>query len=160
MARRRSSQPVPVSRLFGRLLPEGYAQKNALIQQLQAFFESQESDAVFQMVTVSNVTDSSLTLSLPNAALASYLRLHGEHIRQQVKEYFGLDLQLKISTRPESSVVQPQKKTSKKFHADISLNSCDQMSNAADYVDDDELKNALKSLSKTLSRDKVDSQPE
>ena len=154
MARRRNSEPVRVSRLFSKLLPAGFSQKSAEIQQLQAFFASQESDPVFQMVTVVNVTDSYLTVALPNAALSSYLRLHSDGIRQQISEYFGLELALKISTRPESFSPNEAGKIKKEFSADISLSSCEQMKNAADYVQDDALKNALKSLSNTLSKDK------
>ncbi len=151
MIRKRNKKPVPVSSLFKGLLPEGFAQKRAEIEQFQHFFEVQESDAVFQMVKVTNITDQYLNVTLPNAALSSYLRLHGEQIRQQILENFGVDLILKISTRPEVS--QQNKQYAKhKLTADFSQSSCDQMTNAADYVDDEELKKALKSLSKTLSK--------
>ena len=151
MARKKNKKPVQVASLFKGLLPEGYLQKNAQIQQYQYFFESQESDAVFQMVKVTNVTDQYLNVTLPNATLSSYLRLHGEQIRQLVMENFGVDLILKISTRPEISN-QLEDREIQDWLPDISRSSCDQITNAADYVEDDDLKNALKSLSKTLSK--------
>jgi hypothetical protein len=40
----------------------------------------------------------------------------------------------------------------KPLTADISRSSSDQMESSADYVDDEHLKKALKSLSKTLSK--------
>ncbi|MBT3724482.1 MAG: hypothetical protein HOG41_13965, partial [Gammaproteobacteria bacterium] len=86
MVRKRNKKPVPVSSLFKRLLPEGFAQKRAEIEQFQHFFEVQESDAVFQMVKVTNITDQYLNVTLPNAALSSYLRLPSEQIRQQILE--------------------------------------------------------------------------
>ena len=151
MTRKRNKKPVQVARLFKGLLPEDYAQKRALIQQYQQFFESQESDAVFQMVKVTNVTDDYLNVTLPNAALSSYLRLHGEQIRQSILESFGVELTLKISTRPES-FTQTEQKHNEDWLPEISRSSCDQIVNAAEYVEGDELKDALKSLSKTLAK--------
>lgn len=142
---------MPLATLFKGLLPEGYAQKRAQIQQFQHFFEMQESDAVFQMVKVTNVTDNYLNVTLPNAALSSYLRLHSEQIRQLILQNFGVELELKISTRPEL-FNQTEHQGKKALLADISQSSCDQMKTAADYVEDDNLKRALKSLSRTLSR--------
>jgi hypothetical protein len=152
--RKRSNYPVPLASLFKNLLPPDYAEKRAQIQQLQYFFVAQESDAVFQMVKVANVTDHYIHVTVPNAALSSYLRLHTEHIRQLLIENFGLDLALKISTRPESmeSTGQEHKES---LQADISSASCQQMKNTADYVEDETLKNALKSLSKTLLEHKA-----
>ena len=142
---------MQVASLFKGLLPEGYLQKNAVVQQYQYFFESLESDAVFQMVKVTNVTDQYLNVTLPNATLSSYLRLHGEQIRQLISENFGVDLILKISTRPEVSK-RPEAIKNQDWLPDISKSSCDQITNAAEYVEDDELKKALKSLSRTLSK--------
>lgn len=151
MGRNKNKKPVRLASIFKKLLPEGYAQKRAQIQQFQYFFEAHESDAVFQMVKVTNVTGEYLNVTLPNAALSSYLRLHSEQIRQEIVQNFGVDLILKISTRPES-LSQNDPEIKKDWLPDISQSSCDQMINAADHVEDDELKNALKSLSKTLSK--------
>ena len=150
MGSNRNKKLVQVGRFFKGLLPEGYAQQQAQIQQFQHFFEAQESDAVFQMVKVTNVTDNYLNITLPNAALSSYLRLHSEQIRQLIQHNFGMELVLKISTSPES-FNQPEQLNKKTLLADISQFSCDQMKTAADYVEDDNLKRALKSLSVTLS---------
>ncbi|MCP4075520.1 MAG: hypothetical protein GY744_04975 [Gammaproteobacteria bacterium] len=149
MKRSKTKKPVPVSQLFKRLLPEGFAQKRAEIEQFQHFFDLQESDAVFQMVKVTNVTAEYLNVTLPNAALSSYLRLHSDQIRQSILENFGVDLMLIISTRPEVSA-QEKHYPKHKLTADFSQSSGDQMTNAAEYIEDEELKQAMKSLSKTL----------
>jgi len=118
MKRSKNKKLVPVSQLFKRLLPEGFAQKRAEIEQFQHFFDLQESDAVFQMVKVTNVTSQYLNVTLPNAALSSYLRLHSEQIRQSIIENFGVDLILKISTRPEIAEQEKHSPTHK-LTADI-----------------------------------------
>ncbi len=148
---KRNKKPVQVAKLFKSLLPEGYAQKRAEIQQFQHFFESQQSDAVFQMVQVTNVTDQQLSVSLPNAALSSYLRLHSEQIHQLIKENFAVDLILNISTRPDL-LNQHEPEVKQDWLPEISKSSCDQITHAADFVEDEALKEALKSLSKTLSK--------
>ena len=140
--------PLPVRALFRRLLPENFLQKRALIQHYQQFFESQASDAVFQMVTVVNVTEQYLHVSLPNPTLASYFRLHGEQVKQLIRDQFGVELQIKISVRPEVESEAGLSSLSTLPHFSASV--CEQINNSADAVEDDELKQALKSLSRTL----------
>ncbi len=151
MIRKKNKKPVQVARLFKGLLPEGYMQKRSQIQQYQHFFESQDSDPIFQMVRVTNVTDQYINVTLANSALSSYLRLHGDQIRQLILQNFGVELTLKISTQPES-FKQPEQKHKEDWLPEISKACCEQITDAADYVEDDDLKNALKSLSRTLSK--------
>lgn len=153
MAAKRTNKPVPVSELFRNHLPQGFVQKRAQIEQFQSFFATRESDAVFQMVTVSNVSATELSLTMPGAALASYLRLHTEQLRAEIYEMFGVELNIKISSRPEAPALDshPHKKP---LAADISSASCAQMTAGAEFVQDERLKNALKSLSQTLAKDR------
>lgn len=141
-----------VTKLFKGLLPEGFQQKRSLIQQYQHFFKSQQSDAVFQMVQVVNVTDRYLHVSVPNPALATYLRLHSEQIQQKMRHNFGSILELKVSARPEDmrnyehkQKLPPARHFSKKV--------CDRINNSVESIDDEALKAALISLSKTIRKD-------
>lgn len=152
MARRKNKKPVRLAALFKGLLPENFQQQRALIQQYQYFFQAQESDVVFQMVTVVNVTDRYLHVSVPNPALANYLRLHSQQIQQQIQHDFGLGLELKISARPENMHnSEHQQKLPPARH--FSKTVCDQIKHSADSLEDDALKAALKSLSKTILKD-------
>jgi len=153
MAAKRNNKALPVSELFKQHLPQDFSRKRAQIEQFQAFFATRDSDAVFQMVTVNNVTASELSLTLPSAALASYLRLHAEQLRQQIREMFGVELSIKISTRPDVQSAAHDGNRKKRLAADISSASCDQMTSSAEFVDDERLRNALKSLSKTLAKE-------
>ena len=149
MARKRINEPRSLGSLFKKLLPPDYAQKRAEIDQLQQFFSAQDSDAVFGMVTVLNITDQYLHVSLPNATLSAYLRLHSAQIRQMLLEHFNIDVELKISTRPQ----QQQKEIEMKpLTADFSDASRQQMQGSAQYIEDDDLKAALNSLSETLAK--------
>lgn len=147
--RRKKHYPVPVSRLFGKLLPDNFRQKSATIQQYQQFFKSQTSDAVYQMVQVMNVTDDAITLAVPSSALVNYLRLHSAEIRNQILEQFHKSLELKVIADP-TSMSPADEKSPLKPAKHFSQSVCDQLKKSAASVDDDELRSALESLSKTI----------
>lgn len=151
-ARRNKHYPVAVSKLFGKLLPDNYRQKTATIHHYQQFFNSQSSDAVFQMVQVMNVNDDCITLAVPSSALVNYLRLHSSEIRQQIFEQFDRMLALNIIAEPQLMSPAEQKNQlppAKHFSRSV----CDQLKKSAASVDDDKLKAALVSLSKTIRND-------
>jgi len=150
MSSRKNHKPQALGSLFSKVLPQNYVHKRAEIDQLQQFFSAQQSDAVFGMVQVNNITDQYLHVSLPNATLSAYLRLHSAQIKDMLREHFNLDVELKISTRPSTSA--PATGHKKKFPVNISQASCQQMQKGAESVEDDGLKAALKSLSNTLSQ--------
>ena len=144
-------KPKPAAALFKRWLPKDFKEKSALINQLQQLFLAQSSDAVFQMVTVCNVTESYLSLSVPNPPLAAYLRLHSDQVRQLIEENFGLSLELKISARPDSTVREDGAGYTVAA-SEVSEVACEQIRKSADSLDDEDLRHALQSLSKTLSK--------
>ena len=140
---------MPVKSIFKGLLPKSYRQQWSVIQQYQHFFQAQESDAVFQLVKVANVTSDYLHVTMPNPALANYLRLHNEEIRSLLLESFGHALEIKISSRPEANnevFDKPKLKPAQHFSDKV----CSQVFDAADSVDDERLSAALKSLSKAI----------
>ncbi len=138
----------PVQALYKRLLPQDFFAKRAQIRQFQQFFDERKTDAIFQMVKVLNVTGEYLHVSLPNPPLANYFRLHGEEIRQQIREQFNRDLQIKISVQPQGD--EHAAAQSHKPLAHYNQAVTEQISKSAEALDDDELKAALKSLSQTL----------
>ncbi len=148
MTPRHKKSPQPIQALFRKLLPREFRQQRAQNEHFQQFFAGHKGDAVFQMVRVLNVTEQYLHVSLPNPALANYFRLHGQEVRQQIKQQFGQDLQLKISVEPQGdeSATQPKYNPLPHYSAEVT----EQIGRSADAVEDDELKAALKSLSRTL----------
>jgi len=149
---RKTHKPVKVSSLFGKLLPQDYRQKSALINQFQHFFDQQKSDAVFQMVKVMNVTEHQLVLAVPSPALVNYLRLHSQQIKAQIAELFGQHLELKIMAQPESLVGDsepPEKKGLKHFSESVTR----QIKKSSASVDDEELRQAMISLAEAIKKD-------
>lgn len=144
--------PVPLSSLFSKLLPSDFRQKTATINQYQQFFNSQTSDAVYQMVQVMNVSEDSITLAVPSSALVNYLRLHSLEIRQQISDQFGRVLDLKIVAQPQSMTADGQKNALKPARH-FSPSVCDQLKKSAASLDDDELRAALISLSQAIRED-------
>ncbi len=151
MTARHKKQLQPIQSLFRKLLPQEFRQKRGQIEHFQQFFAGQEQDAVFQLVRVLNVTAQYLHVSLPNPPLANYFRLHSQEIRQQIKQQFGQDLQLKISVQPQADEAGESREHKPLPHYSSAVT--EQIGRSADAVDDAELKAALKSLSRTL-RDK------
>lgn len=149
-ARNKRGQARSLGSLFQQLLPQDFHSRSARISQLQHFFADLEStDAVFAMVKVVNVSEQHLHLSLPNATLGAYLRLHSAQIRQMLLEQFNLDVELKISTRPQSA--EPVQAEPRRPVA-VSAETSKQLEKAADTIEDADLQAALKSLSRTLKR--------
>ena len=144
-------QPVRLSSLFNKALPENFRSRGAEIQHYQAFFESRSGDAVFQMVRVMNVTEDTLSLSVPSPALVNYLRLHTQEIRQQITEQFGKQLELKIVASPDSGSEESSSiKLKPARHFDQQV--CDRLQRSAAGVDDDNLRQALIALSKSIRK--------
>ena len=147
----RFNKTLSAASIFKGLLPAEYREKTGLIQQYQYFFEAQESDAVFQMVKVCNVTDEYLQVSVPNPALSVYLRMHAEEIKALMMENFGQALELKISSRPESAG-ESAKNIPLPPAPHFPQKVCQQVYDSANSVEDDALSAALKSLSKTIAK--------
>ena len=148
---KRFNESLSASSLCSSFLPPDYREKWGLIQQYQHFFEAQQSDAVFTMVKVLNVTDTQLIVSVPNPALSTYLRMHGEEIKALLLESFGKALELKISSRPETAsdhLTKPALKPAQHFDDTV----CSQINDAANSIEDEDLQAALKSLSETIRK--------
>jgi hypothetical protein len=145
------SSPLQVSRLFGKILPDGFQAKTALINQYQHFFNSLDSDAVFQMVRVVSVEANILTVSLPSAGLVNYLRLHTQQISREIEHQFGQLMALKIISSPtgaQNEMPRPRLKPAPHFSAEVS----DKIKISAKGIEDDELKQSLLRLAEAIKQ--------
>jgi hypothetical protein len=143
------SSPLQVSKLLGKILPDGFQSKTALINQYQQFFNSLDSDAIFQMVKVVSVEADMLTLSLPSAGLVNYLRLHTQQISRDIEHQFGQVMALKIISSPMGAQTEiPHKglKPAAHFSAEVS----DKIKKSAKNIDDDELRQSLLRLADAI----------
>lgn len=148
------SSPLQISRLCAKILPEGYQSKTALINQYQHFFNSLDSDAVFQMVKVVSVEANMLTVSLPSAGLVNYLRLHNQQICKEIEHQFGQVMGLKIISSP-SGAYNVAARTRLKPAAHFSAEVSDKIKISARGIEDDELKQSLLRLAEAIKQKDV-----
>jgi hypothetical protein len=144
-----NSSPLQVAKLFGKILPDGFQSRTALINQYQQFFNSMDSDAVFQMVKVVSVDANTLTVSLPSAGLVNYLRLHSEQIRREIEHQFGQMMALKIISSPtgaQDQMPRSRLKPAAHFSAEVS----DKIKLSAKNIDDEELQQSLLRLAEAI----------
>lgn len=149
--KKNKSSPLQVSKLFGKILPEGYQSRTALISQYQHFFDSLDTDAVFQLVKVVSVEANIVTVSLPSAGLVNYLRLHSQQICREIEHQFGQVMALKIISSPEGAQNEqphPRLKPAPHFSAEVS----DKIKTSARNVDDDELRQSLIRLADAIKK--------
>jgi hypothetical protein len=152
--KKNKSSPLQVSKLFGKILPEGYQSKTALISQYQHFFNSLDTDAVFQMVKVMSIDANMLTVSLPSAALVNYLRLHSQQICREIEHQFGQVMALRIISSPagaQNEMPRPRLKPAAHFSEEVS----DKIKTSAINLDDDELKQSLLRLADAIKKKDV-----
>ncbi len=143
------SSPLQVSKLFGKILPDDFQSRTALINQYQQFFNSMNSDAVFQMVKVVGVESNTLTLSLPSAGLVNYLRLHTQQISREIEHQFGQVMTLKVISSPtgaQNELPRPRLKPAAHFSAEVS----DKIKVSAKNIDDEELQQSLLRLAEAI----------
>jgi hypothetical protein len=143
-----NSKPLPVKNFFARVLPENYRAHASLIHQFQHFFQQMKDDAVYQQVTVNNVSDNLLHVSLPNSTLANYFRLHELELKQSIENAFSIRPSIKVSVKPE----QQDKELRREPLKPVSEKVADQIGKSSEAVEDEHLKAAIKSLSATLAR--------
>lgn len=152
-SRRKRFHPVRLSALIRGVLPAEYQSRDASIQQLQAFFDTHAADAVFSMVRVINVTESTLTLAVPSPALVNYLRLHTQELREQIAEQFGRDLSLKIVAQPDAMRTGQSKPARQPLHrVDDAIS--EQINRSAATVEDETLREALLKLSRSINKNR------
>ena len=105
------------------------------------------------MVTVVNVDPEEVTLSLPSAALANYLRLHLPGLNQEIAHQFGVSPKIHVLTRPQNRVVDnPAANSGQPRRRDnpVSEKARLRVGSTAGLVDDEELGAALNRLAAHL----------
>ncbi len=149
--KKKDHKPVKVSRWLKACLPDSYQKKTTSIQQYQAFFDEETSDAVFAMVEVLNVSDRELTLAVPSPALVNYLRLHESQLQAQIEALFHHKLTIRVVAQPELMEAD-EDRLKHKQPKQYSDSVCTQIQKSAASLEDNDLRNALISLAKTLKQ--------
>lgn len=141
-----------MSRLCQAVLPPGFEQARRQLPQIQDFLEENLPEAVRQSVTLLSVTDDHIVIAANTPMVTNYLRLHAAEIQQQLRETFRLEQPLKFRTIPDAMFQRrqyrsplPPRTVSSEAVAAIRLN--------AQWIEDDELRNAMLALADSLASD-------
>lgn len=133
------------------ILPPNYQAVRGLTDKYQKFLSEQLTREIATTVRVINVNMDEIVIAAASSQVASYLRLHATELRQQFRETFGGDRKIIIKSMPESLInIDPQRSTIKP--RPVSDESVDTIEKNADWVEDETLKNALKSLARSLKK--------
>lgn len=140
-----------LAQLSKSVLPNNYEQVNRQTQEIQQFLIEHLPETINQQVTVINFSPVEIVVAAANPQVANYLRLYVAEIQQQIHETFQLKQKLKIRSVPESLVkigrpVSPGKPTK------VSPDAVAAIDRSAGWIEDENLKQSLKSLAKTLKK--------
>jgi len=138
-----------LAQLSKSVLPNNYEQVNRQTQEIQQFLIKHLPEPINQQVTVINFSPVEIVVAAANPQVANYLRLYVAEIQQQIHETFQLKQKLKIRSVPESLVkigcpASPGKPSK------VSRDTVAAIDRSAGWIEDENLKQSLKSLAKTL----------
>lgn len=131
------------------LLPPEFERLEQQIPEIQKFLEQNLPESVQACVTLLTLNDEQIVIAANSPLVTNFLRLHSSEIEQQLRETFGLEQALNFRTIPDgllqtgSRVHQPQPRV-------VSDEAVEAIERNAEWIDDEELKQAMLSLAKSL----------
>ena len=131
------------------ILPANYKSIKSQTARLQNFLCEQLPESIAKRIHVINVTVQEIVVAVADPQIANYLRLHNRELQQQIHETFNLKQVLKFKTMPET-VLQLSKRPQAGKPGKVSAEAAEVITNNAQWIEDEKLKNALESLAKTL----------
>ena len=133
------------------VLPDNFKQVSKQTLVIQQFLMEHLPEPINQQVSVINFSAEEIVVVTSSPQVANYLRLYVAEVQQQIRETFQLSQKLIIRTAPESllKIDSPPKsgKPSK-----VSSESVAAINRSASWIEDENLKQSLKSLANTLKK--------
>jgi hypothetical protein len=133
-------------------LPNNFDRVSKETAEIQLFLRKQLPEPMNQQVSVVNLTAETIVIAVADPQISNYLRLYMVEIQQQIQETFSLKQVLKIKTIPNSVLksnhVLPAAKTPLKVRPE----TAQALHKGADWIEDEGLKQALKSLAVSLKK--------
>ena len=142
-----------IGNLLDAVLPPDYARVKGQSARIQNFLEQNLPSPLNQAVTVLSIDDDSIVIAASTPVVANYLRLHQAEMQQQLFESLNLKQRLRFRSLPESLLHPPAAATSARQPRAVSEQSIDALERNADWIEDEELRAALKSLARSLKSD-------
>ncbi|MFT5658908.1 MAG: hypothetical protein ACI9KN_002189 [Gammaproteobacteria bacterium] len=133
-------------------LPENFGRVSRDTSAIQQFLRKQLPDPMNQQVTVVNLTDEEIIIAVADPQITNYLRLYSTEIQQQIQETFNLKQVLKVRTMPNSMLKPSSTSTSVMKPSRVKPETAQALQRGADWIEDEKLKEALKSLASCLNK--------
>ena len=141
-----------IGRLCQSLLPEDFEKIRRRLPAVQQFLEENLPPPMNRSVTLLTITADEVVIAANSPLAANYLRLHSREIQQQLHETFGLQQSLRFRTIPDAmlqlaragEVPRPER---------VSARSIEALRQNAQWIEDEDLREAMLSLAKSLETD-------
>lgn len=146
MARRRLDE------LCRAVLPPGYEQMRRYAPGIQRFLEENLPPPANRCAALLKLDDNEIVIGASSPAVASYLRMHAAEIRQQLRETFGLEQPLRFRTVPDT-LLRVDPPGGRRQPRRASPQSADAIERSASHIDDEDLREALLALARSLRSD-------
>jgi len=131
------------------VLPDNFEQVNSHTLAIQQFLIEHLPEPINQQVSVINFSAEEIVVAAANPQVANYLRLYVAELQQQIRETFQLSQKLKIRSVPES-LLKIDHPTSSSKPSKVSSETVAAIDRSASWIEDENLKQSLKSLANTL----------
>ncbi len=141
-----------ISRLCRSVLPAEFEQVTRLGPGIQRFLEQNLPEAVNQSVTLLTINQDEIVVAANSPMVANYLRLHSKEIEQQLHETFKLEQALKFRTIPDS-LLKLDNNEYQRQPGQVSAESIEAITRSAEWIEDEQLKEAMLSLAESLKTD-------
>ena len=140
-----------LDKLCRSVLPPGYELLSREGPKIQSFLQQNLPEPINQQVTLLSMDAEQIVISASSPVVANFLRLHATEIRQQLRETFQYEQAVKFRTLPDT-LLQVERKTQRVEPRQVSHESIQAIERNADWIEDDSLKEALKSLANSLKQ--------
>lgn len=133
-------------------LPDNFDRVRKDTAAIQQFLRKQLPDPMSQQVSVVNLTTDTIVIAVSDPQISNYLRLYIAEIQQQIQETFSLKQVLKIKTIPSSVLKSDHVLPAAKIPLKVKPETVQKLQRGADWIEDEGLKQALKSLADSLKK--------
>jgi hypothetical protein len=138
-----------IDRICRSVLPPDYDRVTRLAPAVQRFLEENLPPPTNRAVSLLKADDDEIVIAAFNPMVANYLRLHGTEIAQQLHETLGLEARLRFRTLPES-MLRTAEREPRPGSRPVSDGAADAVRRGAESVEDEQLREALLSLARSM----------
>ena len=138
-----------IDRLCREVLPAEFERVSRLAPQIQQFLEHNLPESVNRSVRLLTLGRDEIVIAAYTPMVASYLRLHAAELRQQLRETFDLDLEVRFRTLPESLLHAADRPATPRLR-EVDAATVGVIERGAESIDDEALREALRSLARSM----------